>query len=1506
MLQKVSIRWKLVAVVALPVLLLISTMGYIVFSNVQTYQTNANAQQLIETLGISRVVKEDLQTERRAGVNYAQTVQVASESLRSQTVETATLFGALAEAAGQAGSDAETAEEAQDQAERAAQVVADVTAALGGTPGEGMLDAQHALTITPPSAAGEWLGFPSEEEIQAQQDSYADVVAQLQAIGDSMADDLDFGLKLVYLTQSVEREAEIYLDLLQAPQAYQATLETTYVDVDNGLDAIAAAAAEVERTEDNAAALAGVEAGSQLRDSLPDLRAGIMAAQVTPQQAISYYSDIIAAFEQATAAIAIAAPDTDLVAAMQAFASIDAFIEDLQYEEIAFERMIRNGVFAGADAATSRNIVERTNIGLETAQQSALGVPGGAITVPEFGASVDLSVSSLSSFESIRNRITNGLDSSLVQAQSDDWPARVDEETAQYTPLRDDIFNRALDIASSSTTAARNTAILLTALAGVAIALTLIFAFFIARRIAVPLRRLTTTATAVRDELPRLVERVAMPGEQVDVSEVQIPVDSTDEVGRLAQAFNGVNAATLEIAREQAALRASISEMFVNVARRDQVLLNRQLSSIDEMERTEDDPNRLTKLFALDHLATRMRRNSESLLVLAGIDTGRRLRRAMPLSDVVRTASSEIELYERIDLDLVVDPSMHGHQALTAAHLFAELLENATVFSDPGSRVIIRTGRTAEGFTVEVIDTGIGMTAAELAEANSRVQSSAASEILGAQRLGLFVVGRIARRLGAQVAIASEEGKGTVATVLLPSELFEGAADEAPAADAVAPAGGYAPAAMVEGTQLSGRGADEPAAEAVPAEAAAPIPAPVDEDDSIPMPVGLDALIAADAAAAPEGVAVSGAELTEGTSASGLPSRRRRDDAAADKDGDERAVIGLPVRATAAQLSALEAESSAFTPTVPAAEVAPQTPEERAAMFRGFLPRREAEPGDQAEGVEQEALAVPGIEPDEAEEAAPEAPAATPSAAQLGGAFAAFDAIRRASADGHRAEAPAAAPEPVEPDPVAEVEPEVEPEPAGPALPSFAMPKLAVPIAPELEPEPEPAVEPEPGVAPVAEAAQPPVVESSSPLPTRRSLTNPSPEAAEPAAESPFARSPYGAPFAAAEPAPEVAPEPEPVQESAFAVPMLEPDEEQAFEAETVPSLEPDDAAPAEAAPVEDAPAAAPWLDAAAFGAAFGAAQAQTSPVEADAVEVEPEPVASVEPDVELEPEPQAFEAPPAPAPAAPGVESVALGEPIPAEVVPDQPSLDDLIAQASGEEAGRAGFFGRLFGRHRHDDAPAAPQVQRSAPFAPTSFEAPAEPEPAAAAPAFAPEPEPAPEPAPMSFTPAEGVAEAPVFEPRPAPAPAVEEEAPATASFTPEQLANPMGWEAAGQSAIAEADGDSGVYTPIIDTESPSGRSAADDEADLARDVFAELSSLSESRPKVEKTKAGLQKRRKPAEVEPEVTPLDEEVTLAHKERDAEAVRNRFSSFYSGTQRARSDAAELDLQAAPQHANE
>ncbi len=316
-------------------------------------------------------------------------------------------------------------------------------------------------------------------------------------------------------------------------------------------------------------------------------------------------------------------------------------------------------------------------------------------------------------------------------------------------------------------------AIVTIGVAALVIVVSIVMGVLVARSIATPLRRLTRAAQTVRDQLPLVVEQVAVPGRGPTLAIPPLPVESSDELGELAAAFNDVNSTTLGVAREQAALRASIAEMFVNVARRDQVLLNRQLTFLDELERSEDDPTTMSNLFRLDHLATRMRRNAESLLVLAGIDSGRRVRRPMPMSDIARTAASEIELFDRVRLDVPVDPLMLGHNALTTAHLIAELLENATKFSEPHTPVEVSTEHDGQYVRVVIRDHGPGMSPAELTDAMRRVSSRAAADIIGSARLGLYVVGRLAEGLEATVRFGvGQDGTGTEAVVELPLMLF--------------------------------------------------------------------------------------------------------------------------------------------------------------------------------------------------------------------------------------------------------------------------------------------------------------------------------------------------------------------------------------------------------------------------------------------------------------------------------------------------------------------------------------------------------------------------------------------------------------------------------------------------------------------------------------------------------------------------------------------------------------
>jgi signal transduction histidine kinase len=483
--------------------------------------------------------------------------------------------------------------------------------------------------------------------------------------------------------------------------------------------------------------------------------------------------------------IAALLPDRTLAGVLSTNATLAELMEGYQREAVVGREFI-----AGSrDASTLKVLVD-----LMPADDDLRTEVAGALRTYDLRNTItDVApTDSADSFGTLRAILNQRTESAFARLDSARWAESAMREVNAVKPAQAELDTLASDQASRSAADKTREAYITGGAAALGVLLSVLLALLIARSIVVPVRRLTSAADTVRDRLPELVEQIAVPGVVPDLTIAEIPVTSRDEVGRLAKAFNDVNASTLQIAQEQAALRGSIAEMFVNVARRDQVLLNRQLTFIDALERSEEDPATLADLFRLDHLATRMRRNAESLLVLAGIDTGRRLRETLPLSDVVRTASSEIEHYERVQLDLQVDPRMLGHTALPCAHLLAELLENATMFSEPGTPVHVSTGRDATHVLISIVDEGLGMTPEERAEAEHKIASTSASDVLGAQRLGFFVVGRIAGRLGARVNIdAGPYDRGTRVTVRLPLALFVDIADQpvrGPSEPAVRPA----------------------------------------------------------------------------------------------------------------------------------------------------------------------------------------------------------------------------------------------------------------------------------------------------------------------------------------------------------------------------------------------------------------------------------------------------------------------------------------------------------------------------------------------------------------------------------------------------------------------------------------------------------------------------------------------------------------------------------------------
>jgi len=239
---------------------------------------------------------------------------------------------------------------------------------------------------------------------------------------------------------------------------------------------------------------------------------------------------------------------------------------------------------------------------------------------------------------------------------------------------------------------------------------------------------------------------------------------------------------------EQAALRTSISDLLHNLARRSQGLVDRQLELIDELERNEVDPDRLDELFRMDHLATRMRRNVENLIVLSGVDQRRRWSASVPLRDVVEAAVAEVEDYSRVQVAGVHDLTLAGQAASDVAHLLAELVENATSFSSPTTTVEVSGGPTGNGYVLEIEDHGIGMSDIELDEANRRLAEPLAADVAVSRMMGFHVVGRLAARHGIRVQLRHCWFGGVTALVLLPAALL-GSEGEHPAMAPPVPAG---------------------------------------------------------------------------------------------------------------------------------------------------------------------------------------------------------------------------------------------------------------------------------------------------------------------------------------------------------------------------------------------------------------------------------------------------------------------------------------------------------------------------------------------------------------------------------------------------------------------------------------------------------------------------------------------------------------------------------------------
>jgi Nitrate and nitrite sensing/HAMP domain len=369
---------------------------------------------------------------------------------------------------------------------------------------------------------------------------------------------------------------------------------------------------------------------------------------------------------------------------------------------------------------------------------------------------------------------------------ADTWLEVMSTKVAQLHSVE---LRVAADVATASAAAraaARRQATTTIVAAIVVVPLAIGLALLLARSMARPLEKLEQAARDLVDRhLPGVAARLQHAGldldpttrtgelslEALSKSAPRVPVASRDETGRLAEAFNTVQRVAIRIAAEQVALRRSVGGIFLNLARRTQLLVSRQLELIDQLEREQEDPAALQDLFKLDHLAIRMRRNAEDLIVLSGAEPARRWSGPIPLPDVVRAAIGEVEDYGRVELLRIAEIGVVGHVVADVVHLLAELIENATSLSPPNTNVQIAGSAAASGYVLEIEDRGLGMSDSELIHANERIADPPAVDFSPSPLLGLQVVGRLGQRHGIKVQLRHSWYGGVTALVLLPAAI---------------------------------------------------------------------------------------------------------------------------------------------------------------------------------------------------------------------------------------------------------------------------------------------------------------------------------------------------------------------------------------------------------------------------------------------------------------------------------------------------------------------------------------------------------------------------------------------------------------------------------------------------------------------------------------------------------------------------------------------------------------
>ncbi|MFE6925167.1 nitrate- and nitrite sensing domain-containing protein [Nocardia sp. NPDC057663] len=510
---------------------------------------------------------------------------------------------------------------------------------------------------------------------------------------------------------------------------------------------------------------------------LPSFRSQIDTRTVSRQAAFQFYSDSVDAMNRLVIGLD-QARDPAVRHGLQALYALgDA------KEFTARERGFLNGVFAAGEFAPGEyvqflDIRAARNAALTQFDRDATAAQQDRLDLVLAGESATRATESENiAIASTAGPVVPAVDPAVWWSQMTDV---IDAQRTVQQAVGDDVRARAADLRRTAALILAGFA--LAALLAIAAEVALVFASI--RAIVRPLARLAAEADDVASSrLPEVIAawRGAADTQPEPPAPVRTPSGASAEIGAVAGALDRVQTTAFDLASEQALVRRNTTESMANLARRNQNLVRRQLGLISEFEREELDPKALSNLFELDHLATRMRRNAESLLVLVGEASPRRWAEPIALTDVIRAGLSEVDDYRRVVLRRVDDIAIAGAVVSELAHVLAELIENGLAFSPPDLEVEVYGRKVASGYLLAVVDHGVGMAPDQLAEANARLRGEQDFIVASTRYLGHYVVGRLAGRLGIDVELNTSPVSGIVARLLLPPSILADETSSRPA-----------------------------------------------------------------------------------------------------------------------------------------------------------------------------------------------------------------------------------------------------------------------------------------------------------------------------------------------------------------------------------------------------------------------------------------------------------------------------------------------------------------------------------------------------------------------------------------------------------------------------------------------------------------------------------------------------------------------------------------------------